>query len=58
VLRLRRRRDRIAKILVRRVSLLWVINGPDGPEIRLPLFTRNRTEVGRRAASEKGQNRK
>jgi len=28
---------------------LWVINGPGGPEIRLPLFPRNRTQVGHRA---------
>src|SRR6478736_6551192 len=31
---------------------LWVvINGPDGPEIRLPLFPRKRTQVGHRAIS-------
>src|SRR5258708_35865101 len=29
----------------------WVINGPDGPEIRLPLFHRKRTQVGHRAMS-------
>src|SRR6266481_7676327 len=31
--------------------LCWVINGPDGPEIRLPLFPRKRTQVGHRAMS-------
>jgi hypothetical protein len=29
----------------------WVINGPDDPEIRLPLFPRKRTQVGHRAMS-------
>src|SRR6266403_499737 len=34
------------------VCPLWVvINGPDGPEIRLPLFPRRRTQVGHRAMS-------
>jgi hypothetical protein len=27
------------------------INGPDGPEMRLPLFPRKRTQVGHRAMS-------
>src|SRR6478752_7293888 len=38
---------------------LGVINGPGGPEIRLPLFPRKRTQVGHRAMSEKSgsQNR-
>ena len=31
----------------------WVINGPDGPEIRRPLYPRKRTQVGHRAMSEK-----
>jgi len=31
----------------------WVINGPDRPEMRLPLFPRKRTQVGNRARSEK-----
>ena len=30
---------------------LQVINGPDGPEIRLPLFPRKRTQVGHRDMS-------
>jgi hypothetical protein len=30
-----------------------VINGPDGPEIQLPLFPRMRTQVGHQAMSEK-----
>src|SRR5712671_4339719 len=29
----------------------WVINGPDDPEIRLPLFPQKRTQVGHRAMS-------
>ena len=29
-----------------------VINGPDGPEIQLPLVTRKRTQVGHRSTSE------
>jgi len=32
-------------------SLLAHVNGPDGHEIRLPLFPRNRTQVGHRAMS-------
>src|SRR6476659_637427 len=28
-----------------------VINGPDGPDIRLPLFPRKRTQIGHRAMS-------
>ena len=27
---------------------IWVINGPDGPEIGLPLSPRKRTQVGHR----------
>src|SRR5436190_11241044 len=38
--------------------LSWVINGPDGPEIRLPLFPRKRTQVGHRAMSGSCQYRK
>src|SRR6476659_2052626 len=34
-----------------RFHTAWVINGPDGPEIRLPLFPRKRTQVGNRAMS-------
>ena len=30
---------------------LWVKTGPDGPEIRLPLYPRKRTQVGHRAMS-------
>src|SRR6266403_44846 len=30
---------------------LWVLNGPGGPEIRLPLFPRKRTQVGHPAMS-------
>jgi hypothetical protein len=37
---------------------LWVINGPDGPEIRLPLFPRKRTQVGHRSMSGSCHNRK
>src|SRR5258708_32850141 len=33
------------------MSELGLINGPDGPEIRLPLFPRKRTQVGHRAMS-------
>src|SRR6267143_5046939 len=29
----------------------WVKNGPDDPEIRLPLFPQKRTQVGHRAMS-------
>jgi len=32
-------------------SVKGLINGPDGPEIRLPLFPRKRTQVGHRAMS-------
>ncbi len=32
--------------------LRWVINRPDGPEIRRPLYPRKRTQVGHRAMSE------
>jgi hypothetical protein len=32
-----------------------VINGPDGPEIGLPLFPRKRTQVGHHGMSEKCQ---
>src|SRR4029077_13880277 len=40
------------------VCPLWVvINGPDGPEIRLPLFPRRRTQVGHRAMSGSCQKR-
>ena len=35
-----------------------VKNGPDGPEIRLPLFPRKRTQVGHRAVSVSCQYRK
>src|SRR5258708_40013027 len=35
----------------------WVINGPDGPEIGLPLFPQKRTQVGHRAMSVSCQNR-
>jgi len=31
--------------------LRWVINGPDSPEVRLPLFPRKRTQVGHLAMS-------
>src|SRR5260370_34663117 len=34
---------------------LRVINGPDGPEVRLPLYPRKRTQLGHRAMSEKCQ---
>ena len=30
----------------------WVINGSDGPEMRLPLYTRKQTQLGHRAMSE------
>src|SRR6266404_4551029 len=33
------------------MSVLGLINRPDGPEIRLPLFPRKRTQVGHRAMS-------
>ena len=36
----------------------WVHNGPDGPEIRLPLFPQKRTQVGHRAMSGLCQNLK
>jgi len=29
----------------------WVINGSNGPEMRLPLYTRKRTQVGHRGMS-------
>ena len=35
-----------------------VINGPDGPEIRLPLYPRKRTQVGHLAMSVSCHNRK
>jgi hypothetical protein len=41
----------------KRIHTAWVINGPDGPEIRLPLFPRKRTQVGHRAMSVWGQQR-
>src|SRR6266478_261184 len=37
--------------------LNWVNNGPDGPEIRLPLFPQKRTQVGHRAMSVSCQQR-
>src|SRR6476660_6628997 len=37
---------------------LRVIFGPDGPEIRLPLFTRKRTQVGHHGMSEMCHQRK
>src|SRR6478672_11284261 len=39
-------------------KLAAVINGPGGPEIRLPLFPRKRTQVGHPAMSVWCQNRK
>ena len=33
----------------------WVKSCPDGPEVRLPLYPRKRTQVGHRAMSEKCQ---
>jgi hypothetical protein len=33
-------------------SVKGLINGPDGPEIRLPLYPRKRTQVGHRVRSE------
>jgi len=41
----------------KRFYTAWVINGPDGPEIRLPLFPRKRTQVGHRAMSVSCQQR-
>jgi hypothetical protein len=35
----------------KRFHTAWVINGLGGPEIRLPLFPRKRTQVGHRAMS-------
>src|SRR5258705_553878 len=37
--------------------LRWVKNRPDGPEIRLPLYPRKRTQVGHRVRSEMCQQR-
>src|SRR5258705_2927269 len=36
---------------------LWVRSCPDGPEVRLPLYPRKRTQVGHRAMSEECQQR-
>src|SRR5258705_11698118 len=33
--------------------LLWVKSCPDGPEVRLPLYPRKRTQLGHRAMSDK-----
>src|SRR5258706_2958429 len=38
--------------------LSWVKSCPDGPEVRLPLYPRKRTQDGHRAMSEKCQKRK
>ena len=35
----------------KRFHTAWVKTGPDGPEIRLPLFPQKRTQVGHRAMS-------
>ena len=40
------------------LGLLWVISGPDGPKVGLPLYPRKRTPGGHRAMSEKCQNQK
>src|SRR5882762_3892377 len=37
------------------ICLRWVKSRPDGPEVQLPLYPRKRTQVGRRAMSEKCQ---
>src|SRR5712671_5724795 len=49
------RRKFYAQVQRRSFHTAWVINGPGGPEIRLPLYPRKRTQVGHRAMSEKCQ---